>query len=234
MKKQKNIPKKIIGTISINSKGVGFVAPEILGQKDSRGKKERDRSKMQDDIMIEENYLNTALNGDTVEISLLHKSGRRQTAEVIKIVNRIKTKFVGSLERENDIYFLVPDDKKMYTDIVVPDKEIGKAKVGEKIQVEIVSWSDPKRNPIGKIIEIIGKKGDNNTEMKSIVLEKGFEIGFPVQVEAEAKQLEKTEKPIQDSEIASRKDFRNTLTFTIDPEDAKDFDDALSYKEIGE
>ena len=207
------------GIISINSKGLGFVKIEGF----------------EEDIVILEDSLNTAMHGDEVSISLLSKLDRgRKTGEVSKILKRAKDKFVGVLNRAGDIFFLLPDDRRMYKDILISKDNLLGAEESQKIQVEIINWSDPKKNPEGKVIKILGKKGDNSVELHSIVLERGFEIDFPPEVEAEANALEKSEKPVRAEEIAKRRDFRSTLTFTIDPFDAKDFDDAISYKEIDE
>ena len=122
----------------------------------------------------------------------------------------------------------------MYVDIVISkDNMISKkAEVGQKVLVKISQWNKNENNPNGEIIQILGAAGEHNTEMESILYEKGFEINFPEPVETEAIKLEKTEKPIPESEIAKRTDFRNTTTFTIDPKDAKDFDDAISIKSL--
>lgn len=207
------------GRISLTSKGIGFVAVEGFDE----------------DVVIEENNLNTALHGDEVTISLLPKqSGKRVSGEVIKIVKRAKDKFVGVLQKAGTNFFLIPDDAKMYRDIFIPGSLSKKASEGQKVQVKMRGWNDPKKNPDGEVIQILGEKGNNNVEMHSIVLEKGFEVDFPAEVIAEANKLEKSEKPIKIEEIKRRRDFRETVTFTIDPVDAKDFDDAISYKEIDE
>ena len=203
------------GTISISSKGTGYV--KIEGY--------------EDDIEIDFRHLNTALHGDTVEILLHPKKQKRLTGEVLKIINRAKKSFVGVLEKEDGVLFLKPDDTKIYTDILINTKMLNGAKAGEKVFVEIISWEDPLKAPEGKVIKILGKPGDNNTEMYAIAIEKGFNSELEEKTEAEAKKI-KTEG-IKETDYAGRKDFRNTLTFTIDPADAKDFDDAISFKEIG-
>ena len=211
--------KRLIGTISINSKGIGFVAIE--------GFKE--------DILIEEKHLNTALHGDSVEIVVQPEiHNKRRSGEVIRIEKRIKEKFVGVLEKAGQNFFLLPDDKRMYKDIFVSEKKSMGANVDQKVQVKITRWEKDQKNPEGEVINILGAKGDNEVELHSIVLERGFEIDFPKEVTAEAEKIKNTEKPIRQEEISRRKDFRNTTTFTIDPADAKDFDDAISYKDIDE
>ncbi len=207
------------GVVSVTAKGAGYV--ELEG--------------FEEDIEIPQGYLNTALNGDEVEIAFGVKiAGQRQAAEVTKVVKRAREEFVGTIDKNDKACFLIPDDRKFYIDMYLSGSECDSAKNGDKVLVKLTSWEDPKKSPHGKIIRTLGAKGNNNVEMESIILEKGFEIGFPASVEAEAEHLEKTEKPIKAEEIAKRRDFRNTLTFTIDPFDAKDFDDAISFKKIGD
>lgn len=205
--------KKIEGIISINSLGSGYLRSE----------------ETEVDVKIDSSLLRTALHGDKVHVILLpRKESEKQHGEVVKIIERRKKRFVGTIEKkkENSFAFLVPDDPKMYVDIFLPNCDV---KSKTKVLVKIVSWDDAKKNPEGKIIKIIGKKGDNDAELHSIVLEKGLEIDFKKSVEEEAKRVEK--KVI---DFSKRRDFRNIPTFTIDPDDAKDFDDALSVRDLGE
>jgi ribonuclease R len=216
--KHKKEAKLYTGKISINSKGMGFV----------------NYDENEEDIVIQNEYLNTAMHGDEVEISLIGKNKYgKMEGRVEKILTRVKTRFVGVIEKDEGRLHLVPDDKRMYKDIYIPSENSMGAKPGEKVQVEMKEWTDPKKFPQGIVLQVIGQKGNNDVEMHSIVLEKGFDIGFPVDVEKEAAHLEQTEKPIPQEEIRKRKDLRDTLTFTIDPVDAKDFDDAISYKDLG-
>jgi len=208
--------KRFQGIISITQKGTGYVA--IDGSKKNIG----------EDPEIDYKHLNTALHGDTVEIILYPKGNTRQSGEVLRIINRNKIGFSGVLEEENGIFFLNPDDTKMYTDILIPEKMLFGAKNGEKVFGEIVSWSDPHKAPEGKVVKVLGKPGENNTEMLSIALEKGFAEKLPDEVEKEAEKIKQA--GIKKEDFVRRRDFRNTLTFTIDPADAKDFDDAISFK----
>ena len=202
------------GIISVSAKGTGYV--KVLDQKD--------------DIEIDFKHLNTALHGDLVEI-VLHKKGKgRITGEVVKIISRAKTRFAGILEAENRMFFLKPDDTKMYTDILIPEKFLNNAKAGQKVFVEIVSWSNPHKAPEGKVVKILGRPGDNDTEMYAIAIEKGFDAELPSKVEEEAKKIK--ENGIKESDYVGRRNFRKILTFTIDPSDAKDFDDAISFREV--
>ena len=218
---QKNIKSIARGIISITSMGTGYVTAAGFDE----------------DILIEQQFLNTALHGDEVEVSLFPKIDKeRLNGEVIKILNRIKMEFVGTVDKRkgSSVAFIIPDDKRMYMDIFLPPSESGKIKNNLKVLAQIRKWDDPKKNPEGKILKIIGKKGDNNAEMESIVLGKGFQMGFPHNVEKEAEILGKKSKPIPQKDIAERRDFRNITTFTIDPEDAKDFDDAISFRKISD
>lgn len=225
-KKYKNNPKTPLsssraeGIISISSKGTGYVA---IGE---------DKSKIKDPE-IDFKHLNTALHGDRVQIIFHPKSTKargRQTAEVSKVISRAKMNFAGVLEKQDNVIFFKPDDTKMYTDILIPEKNLNKAKVGEKVFVEIISWKDARKAPEGKVIKILGKPGDNDTEMHAIAMEKGFNSDLPKHVEDEAKKIKSG--GIKESDYVGRKDFRKILTFTIDPSDAKDFDDAISFREI--
>ncbi|MDO8510184.1 MAG: ribonuclease R, partial [bacterium] len=199
------------------SRGMGFVGSE----------------KFTEDIMVEAGNLNTALNGDEVEIALHPKRKKeRQTGEVIRVLKRAKKRFVGIVKKADGYAFITPDDKRMYVDIFILDSKATETVEGEKALVEIVKWNDPKKNPEGKIIERIGKSGEHETEIRSIVLEKGFDLEYPEAVDREAKNINANEGTISQNELAARKDFRGTLTFTIDPVDAKDFDDALSVRSL--
>lgn len=189
----------------------------------------------QGDIEIQTDALNQALHGDTVKIK---KTGKiidnKPQGEVIEIINRAKTKFVGVIDANaiSNGCFLAPDSQKMYVDIYLPRDECSKAKHGDKVFVELTKWNKDRKNPEGKILEVIGKKGEHNVEMRAIVLDTGFDTDFPSQVLNEAKELKTKWSPIPKEEIDKRNDLRNLTTFTIDPADAKDFDDALSVEKL--
>ena len=206
---------KLTGVITITSKGNGYVAVD--------GREE--------DIEIDYQNLNTALNNDTVEVALHpKKSGKKQTGEITKIITRAKMRFVGILEKEENVFFAKPDDPKMYSDILIPEKNLNNAQIGEKVFVEIISWENRHKAPIGKVIKILGKPGDNNTEMHAIAIEKGFDFKLSDRAQEEAESIKLS--GIKTKDYLDRKDFRKILTFTIDPKDAKDFDDAISFREI--
>lgn len=182
-------------------------------------------------IEVEHNFLKTACQGDTVKV-ILHPKKRDadQTGEVIEVIRRSKIGFSGILEREHETYFLIPSDLKMYADIVIPEDKLHGAKIGQKVFVIITDWKDPKKAPIGEVNKVLGQPMEHNAEMEAIALEKGFDALFPPNVDTEAKKIAKD--GITDRDLKGRKDMRTTTTFTIDPEDAKDFDDALSFKKL--
>ncbi len=220
--KRKSTPhgSKKTGIISISSKGTGYVA---VGEDKNMGK----------DPEVDFKHLKTALHGDQVEILLHPKASLnrgRQTAEVTKIISRAKMNFAGVLEKQDSMLFLKPDDTKMYTDILVPKENLNNAKVGQKVFVEIISWADARKAPLGKVVKILGNAGDNDAEMHAIAMEKGFDSELPKNVEDEAREIKAS--GIKESDCVGRRDFRKVLTFTIDPSDAKDFDDAISFAEI--
>ncbi len=215
MKKQ-----TIKGIISTIAKGAGFID---------------DPDPKKDSIYIEPGFLNTALNGDTVEVALKEVSsrGRKEVqGEVVRVIERAKTAYVGVVAFDGSTCQIIPDDKKMYVRIDIPSKDALNLTKDDKAYVKLLPWTDPKKNPEGEVLKVLGKKGENDVEMESIVLDKGFAIGFPREVEEEATQIGLTQKKIPPEEIAKRRDIRDTLTFTIDPHDAKDFDDAISFKEL--
>ena len=219
----KNERKLVEGTISITAKGTGYV--NISLDKKSKDKK--------NDIEIAFEDLNTALHGDRVLVNISNdKSQKRITGKIKEIVFRAKSCFAGILMKKENTFLLKPDDMKMYTEILIPENALNNAKVGEKVFVEITSWEPKEQYPKGKVLKVMGKPGENNTEMFSIAIERGFVAEFPANVEAEADKIEKA--GIQETDLKNRKDFRKVLTFTIDPEDAKDFDDAISFKKISE
>jgi len=202
----------IMGKVDITQQGSAYVTPEEGG----------------DDIFIGANFKNTALNGDTVKVSLFaHEINGKPTGEIVEVIERAKALFVGTIQVHYNYAFLIPDDKKTHINIFIPKEKIGSAKQGDKAIARITDWTAEEENPFGEIVEVLGRPGDHETEMNAIVIEYGFANRFPEEVEKEA---DKISLKIPAAEIKKRKDFRDTLTFTIDPEDAKDFDDALSFK----
>src|ERR1700761_9426164 len=180
------------------------------------------------DIYVAPRKLRNALNGDRVKVYVYAKSkGARKEGEVIEILHRHKMEFTGIVKLSDRFAFFIPDDRKMMHDIFIPINELNGAKNGIKAVAEITDWPPEAKNPVGRIKHILGIQGENNTEMNAILAEYGFPLSFPKEVEHESEEIRDIITP---AEIARRRDFRDVLTFTIDPFDAKDFDDALSFK----
>ena len=183
---------------------------------------------LENDIFVPYNRINRAFHGDIVEVDILNKkSNKKPEGEIKKILERKKKRFVGIVDLQKTFAFIRPTDIRMYTDIFIPPEGVGKAKNGEKVLVEIIEWPDKAESPYGKIIEILGKPGEHHTEIHAILAEYGLPSEFPAEVENFANTLDTS---IKEEEILKRKDLRELLTFTIDPKDAKDFDDALSFE----
>ena len=181
-------------------------------------------------IFIAERKSAHAMHGDKVKISLCAKrKGRKVEGEVIEIIERTKNTFVGILRVEKNYAFLLTEDRNLANDIFVPRDMLKGGKDGDKALVKITKWPEDAKNPIGKVVDILGKAGDNNTEMHAILAEYGLPYVYPKAVEAAA---EKISDIITPEDYAEREDFREITTFTIDPKDAKDFDDALSIRPI--
>lgn len=214
----------LTGPLSISGKGTGYFSiPAKEGTVDET-------------IEIQKEFLNKAFPGDTVEVRRRPELlwGKIQ-GEVVKVVSRARMEFVGVVDKHGDMFYLIPDDRRMYTDIVLEKGKLGFVEPGMKVMVKVTSWNEKQPAPVGEIIRVIGRKGEHNTEMQAIVYEKGFQIEFPTGVDEEAEHIKKEEaKPeVIAEQVKVRRDMRDTLTFTIDPADAKDFDDALSIKTIG-
>ena len=183
----------------------------------------------ENEVFIPKEYAQFALAGDEVEVLLFQKRKNKQEGEVIKVIKRRKEEFVGIIDNSSSNYFLIADDKKVSFDVFIPPKTIKKEYLNKKVVVKIEGWNDKYKNPIGKVVQVIGEIDDHNTEINSILYDYGFAPKFPKNVENEASKIEET---ISKEEIQKRLDLRKTTTFTIDPKDAKDFDDALSVKKL--
>ncbi len=181
------------------------------------------------EVFIPKEYAQFALAGDEVEVLLFPKRKNKQEGEVIKVIKRRKEKFVGIIDNSSSNYFLITDDRRVSFDVFIPPKTIKKEHLNKKVVVKIEGWNSNYKNPIGKVVQVIGEINDHNTEINSILYNYGFAPNFPKKVETEANKIEKN---ISKEEINKRLDLRKTTTFTIDPKDAKDFDDALSVKKL--
>ncbi len=201
------------GTLDVTMNGTAFLLCDELEK----------------DIYIPSRNLNHGLHGDYVRVYTYNRqrSNKKREGDVVEIIKRAKTTFVGTLQLHKNHGFVVPDDKRMYADFFIPIKNIKDAKDGDKVVVKMKDWPANSKNPFGRIIDILGKPGEHNTEMHSILYDYGLPYKFPENVEKDAAHLPIA---ITAEEIAKRRDMREVLTFTIDPKDAKDFDDALSFK----
>ncbi|WP_166921413.1 ribonuclease R [Flavobacterium poyangense] len=183
-----------------------------------------------EDVFIPTNNLNRALDKDKVKVYVYNRrKGKRPEGEVIEVIERDKTDFVGVIDIQANFAFVATANPKMYTDIFIPKDKIGEAENGDVVLVTIEDWPKRADSPFGSVVRVLGKPGEHNTEIHAILAEYGLPADFPVEVEVYAQKIDTT---IQEAEIAKRRDMRDTLTFTIDPKDAKDFDDALSFKKL--
>ena len=202
------------GRVDIAGRGQGFIIVEDL----------------EEDIYVKNQNLNKALNGDIVEVYVFkRKKGGKTEGEVTKIIERKRTEFVGTIQIQENFAFVDVTDYKMYTDIFVPKNKINGAKNGEKVLVAMEEWPEKADSPIGSVLKVLGMPGEHNTEIHSILAQYGLPYEFPLEVEDYANKIDTS---IQASEIKKRRDMREVLTFTIDPKDAKDFDDALSFEKL--
>ncbi|WP_017258898.1 ribonuclease R [Pedobacter arcticus] len=205
----------LTGKIAMSNDGSAFVIPD---------------DELEKDIYIAPRKVRTALHGDKVKIHVYESSkGKRKEGEVVEILERVKMEFTGIVKLSQHFAFFIPDDRKMLHDIFIPLEDLNGARNGVKALARIVDWPAGAKNPVGIIKSVLGKQGENNTEMNAILAEYGFPLAFPDEVEKEAQEIS---PEITAEEIAKRRDFRKTLTFTIDPFDAKDFDDAISFKTL--
>ncbi|CAA0145077.1 ribonuclease R [Tenacibaculum maritimum] len=184
----------------------------------------------ENDVFVPSVNLGKGLHNDTVRVYVYKKKrSNKLEADVVEILERAKKEFVGVLQMSKNFGFVLPDSNKMYADIFISQNKLNGAEHGDKVVAKITDWPENSKNPFGKITQVLGKPGDHDTEIHSILLEYGLPYEFPAEVEKEAATL-----PIEITaeEIAKRRDMRKDLTFTIDPKDAKDFDDALSFTKL--
>ncbi len=212
-----NIDAVFEGTINISSKSVGYVRIRDLGIA----------------IEVPRESLNRAFHGDIVKVVVTALPPMANPAgKVVEIVRRAKVGYSGTLNFEHGAHCIVTNDGRMYTPITIPDTKLAGAKQGDKVFCAITDWPDPMKSPTGEVMKVLGKPLENNAEMLSLALEKGFDTDYPPAVDAEALAIK--EHGISEDEKNGRRDFRQIATFTIDPEDAKDFDDAISLQFLDE
>lgn len=201
-----------VGVVDMASSGSGYVVSDELNE----------------DVFVAPRKLRNALHGDKVRIHVYERGGGKQLeGEVVEILERAKMEFTGVVQVSLRFAFLIPDNRKMLHDIFIPLESLNGARDGMKAVAKITEWPEGAKNPIGEITVVLGKQGEHDTEMHAILADFGFPISFPAKVEEESEAISTI---IPDTEIARRKDFREILTFTIDPIDAKDFDDAISFR----
>lgn len=211
----KELKTFVTGKVDMTSDGSAYIVSE---------------DEFDEDIFIAPRKLRNALHGDIVKAYVYAKSkGRKKDGEVVEIIKRAKMEFTGIIKLSERFAFFVPDDRKMLHDIFIPLDGLNGGKDNEKAVARITDWPEDAKNPIGVITHVLGMQGENNAEMNAILADYGFPLKFPAQVEKEASEISET---ITNEEITKRRDFRKILTFTIDPADAKDFDDAISFKTL--
>jgi ribonuclease R len=204
----------ITGTVDMTRMGYGFISTDDI----------------EEDVFVTAKNLKTALHGDKVKVWLYAKrKGSRPEGEVVEIIERWRTSFVGTVEIMPNFAFLIPDNKNMPFDLFIPSSKLNGAKQGQKAVAKVTDWDPKSKNPVGEIINVLGYPGLHETEMHAILAEFELPYSFTEEVETAA---EKISDKITDNDIKARRDFRSVPTFTIDPADAKDFDDALSLKQL--
>lgn len=205
----------LTGTIDFNQAGNAYV--KVAGS--------------DEDIFIHSKNVKDALQGDTVLIVTYKFKGKKMEGSVLEVMERKRDQFVGTFQfiKHKDFGFVVGDKKHINTDIFIPQGKIGGAQDGDKVVVKMIDWKAGEKNPEGEIIKVLGAPGEHETEIHSILAEYGLPYDFPEEVEREAQEIDRR---IHDHEVSKRRDMRGVCTFTIDPKDAKDFDDALSIQKL--
>jgi len=211
--KIKSVEKFITGKVDMTASGTAYIVSEEL----------------EEDVMVSQRKTLNAMHGDIVKLRLYPKQKGKQEGEIIEVIERAKTEFVGTIQLSPKFAFLVPSNNRIHVDIYIPLEKLNGAKDGQKAIARIIEWPKNGVNPIGEIIDVLGNVGENNTEMHAILAEYGLPYEFPKDVERAADLIPII---ITEEEIAKRRDFREITTFTIDPVDAKDFDDALSIQKL--
>ena len=215
MKKDKRQKNKsyLTGIVDLTASGAAYVvSPESVN-----------------DIYIPRDKTNHALDGDTVKVMVRDRHSQKLEGKIVEIIERGKSTYSGTIQVLKKYGFVKADASKMPEDIFIPYHKLNGAKDGQKVLVNITGWEESDKNPTGEVMEVLGEPGEHSAEMSSIIEEFGLPISFPTQVRKAAELLNTA---IPEEEIRKRKDFRNVLTLTIDPADAKDFDDAISYKKL--
>lgn len=180
-----------------------------------------------EDVFIDERHMGHALDGDTVEVTITGSRSGQPAGKIVQVLERASTRFVGIIELSDRFAFVVPSSQRIHVDLFVPKNDIKGARNGQKVVVEMIDWPEGTDNPVGKVVEVLGNPGEHDVEMHAIMAEFGLPIDFPDKV---LKAADNINTDLKASDISKRRDFRKITTFTIDPDDAKDFDDALSIE----
>ncbi len=183
----------------------------------------------EEDIYVPAKFTGDALHQDIVKVEIIPGRGKKPEGKIVEVVERKRTEFIGTVELVKDFGFVVPDNQKIHVDFYIPSAKLNGAQNKQKVIVKMLDWPRDAKNPTGAIVEVLGNAGDNDVEMHAILFQYGLPSKFPKEVEAYAESIP---DKISESEIAKRRDFRKVTTFTIDPHDAKDFDDALSIQKL--
>jgi ribonuclease R len=211
----------IVGRLQVKGSGSGYIVPE---------NSDPESTNELEDIFVPDSRQNNALNNDLVKVLVFPaRKDRRPEGEIVEVIERSQSQLVGIMKIEKKVAYFIPDNPSVRRDVLIPEEMLQGAKNGDKVVITITDWVAGTRSPLGKIIYVLGRPGNNDVEMKSILAEHDFPLTFPKSVEAAAKAIDKR---ITEEEIKKRHDFRSVFTFTIDPADAKDFDDALSYEKL--
>lgn len=205
----------VTGTLDITRQGLGYVSVPGMTQ----------------DIIVRRENLKNAMQGDTVEVSIFNVSRKTRRAEglITRIVKRAQSELIGTVQKNKLIAFVIPDNPAFNRDVFLGEAEAAKVKDGDRVIVRIVRWNEKMKNPDGQVVDVLTDDRSNDIAMKEILLQQGFTLEFPADVIAESEAISDI---VPDDEIARRRDMRETLTLTIDPHDAKDFDDAISLKAL--
>jgi ribonuclease R len=204
----------VVGVVDITRSGAGYLITED------------DKS----DLYIQQEHMGNALHGDKVKAkTFLSKRGKKLDAKVVEVIERARQGYPGVLDIQKNHTFFIPDNQKIHVDFYIPRNELNGAVHGQKVIVGLLSWDKGEKNPVGSVLKVLGYPGENDAEIHAILAEFGLPYEFPEFVEESAAKLS---VEITEEEVAKRRDFRDVTTFTIDPVDAKDFDDALSFRKL--
>jgi ribonuclease R len=211
----------MIGRLQVRGSGSGYVVPENAAPESTNEL---------EDVFVPDSRQNNALNNDLVKVLVFPaRKNRRPEGEIVEVIERSQSQLVGIMKIEKKVAYFIPDNPSVRRDVLIPEEMLQGAKNGDKVVITIADWVTGTRSPLGKIVYVLGKPGNNDVEMKSILAEHNFPLNFPQSVEDAADAID---KHITKEDIKKRRDFRPVFTFTIDPADAKDFDDALSYEKL--